>query len=144
MSGQQVIMNYTIPPSYDDLEVIAQQVLDTLPDELLECLEDDIVITVEDMADETLQADMDLDDPFELLLQYKSGKELAPGIEKKEGKDDDTLILYRRAILDMWCEVSEDLEVLIRQLMIEEFGRCFDFSDEEVDEMTQRHYQGML
>ena len=44
----------------------------------------------------------------------------------------------------MWCETQEDLQSLIRQVMIEELGRHFEFSDEDIEDMTERHYQGML
>ncbi len=143
MSCQQIIMNYTVAPSLDDLDCLASVVMETLPDELMRDCEA-LVVVVEDMADETTVNDLDLDDAFELLALYKSAKEIAPGIERKVANDDDVLVLYRRAILDMWCETGEDLTGLIRQVIIEELGRYFDFSDDDIEEMSERHYQGML
>jgi predicted Zn-dependent protease with MMP-like domain len=144
VDGQQhIIMNFTAPPSTEDLEVMSNTVLETLPEELLRFC-DSMAITVEEIPDETTQQELELDDIFDLLALYKSGKEISPGVERKTANDDDAFILYRRPVLDMWCETGEDLTTIIRQAMIEELGRHFDFSDEDINEMTQRHYQGMF
>lgn len=136
-------MNFTAPPSLEDLEVMAENALDVLPEELLEFI-DDLEIRVEDMPDETLEDELNLNDPFDLLALYRSGKEILPGVEKKTADEEDIIILFRRPILDLWCESGDDLTDLIRQVMIEEFGRQFDFSEDEIEEMTARHYQGLL
>ncbi len=143
MDGQQIIMNYTVSPGSDDLEVIAGAILEALPDELLEFC-DGLSIRVDDLPDEAIENDLDLEDPYDLLALYRSGKEISPGVEKKTANDDDVLIVFRRSLLDMWCESGEDLTTLVRRVMIEELGRIFDFTDEEINEMNERHYQGML
>lgn len=143
MGAQQHIMNYTVPPGVDEMEMMAASLLDALPEELLECC-DGLAIRVEDFPDDTTESELDLEDPYDLLALYKSGKEISPGVEKKTANDDDVLVLYRRPLLDMWCESCEDLISLMRQVMIEELGRHFDFSDEDIQELTGRHYQGLL
>ena len=143
MDAKQIIMNYTAPPGLDDLEALANSILDSLPEELMDFCEG-IAIQVEDFPDEATEQELDLDDPYDLLALYKSGKEISPGIEKKTANDDDVLIVYRRPVLDMWCETCEDITPLMRQIMIEELGRHFDFSDDEIEDMSERHYQGML
>tara|TARA_B100001989_G_C24547169_1_gene471703 strand:- start:614 stop:1045 length:432 start_codon:yes stop_codon:yes gene_type:complete len=143
MDCNQIIMNYTVPPSIEDLEVMAKSVFESLPEEIAEYC-DEIELLVEEMVDEGTESELDLDDPFDLLALFKSGKEISPGVERKDSSEDDCLVLYRRSILDMWCETCDDLSVIIRQVMIEELGRCFDFSDREIQEMIRRHYQGML
>lgn len=143
MNQQRIIMNFTVPPSAEDLEVMAATVMEALPDEILEFCEG-LAITVEEIADEALESELDLEDPFDLVALYKSGKEISPGVERKTANDDDLLLLFRRPLLDMWCESGEDLAALVRQTLIEEIGREYDFSEEEIDEMNRRHYQGML
>lgn len=136
-------MNFTVAPSLEDIEVMAGNALDNLPDELDSyCAE--VSIVVEDFADEGLESELDLDDPFDLLALYRSSREISPGIEKKGANDDGVLILFRRPILDMWCESGEDLNAVLHQVMIEELARNFDFSDDEIEEMSVRHHQGML
>lgn len=143
MGAKQIIMNFTVPPSADDLEVMATSIVETLPEELAEFCES-VGIVMEDFPDETLEQEMGLDDAYELMALYRSGKEIAPGVEKKTANDDDVLFLFRRPILDMWCETGDDLATFLRQIMIEELGKHFDFSDDEIEEMADRHYQGML
>jgi predicted Zn-dependent protease with MMP-like domain len=144
MSQQnQIIMNFSAPPSIDDLNVIASGQLELMPDELLEHIED-LAIQIEDMPDEATESEMELDDPYELVALFKSGKQISPGVEKKSANDDDVLVLYRRPILDIWCETGEDLTSIIRDIMIEEIASNFEYSDDDIEEMAARHYQGML
>lgn len=136
-------MNYTTPPGPEDLEVLAAQCLQNLPDELLE-FTGDLAVAVEELADEVTEQELDLDDPYELIALYKSGSEISPGVVRKTANDDDVLVIYRRPLLDMWCETYEDISVLMRQVMIEELGRHFEFPDEDIDEMVSRHFQGLF
>lgn len=138
-----IIMSFSIPPSPEDLEAIAKSVFDNLPEEILELCED-IGIRIEEIAEDSLQSEFDLEDPYELVCLFRSGSEIAPGVIKKVANDEDTLIIYRRPLLDLWCETSEDLNLLVRQVMIEELGQNLDFSEDEISEMTRRHYQGMF
>ncbi len=143
MEAQRIIMNYTVPPSAEDFEALSLDIFQGIPEELL-CNCEDITIVIEEIADEATQVDLGLEDPFDLLALYKSGKVISPGIEKKVTDEDDILVLYRRPLLDMWCETEEDLQLLIRQVIIEELGRYFEFPEEDIQEMVSRHYQGML
>ncbi len=143
MDCQRIIMNFTVPPSMEDIEDLASSALENLPEEILgRC--DELGILIEDSVDETTLDDLDLDDPFDLLALYKNGKEISPGVERKVANDEDVLVIFRRPLLDMWCETQEDLPGLIRQVMIEELGRYFEFSDDDIEDMADRHYQGML
>ncbi len=136
-------MSFSAPPSLDDIETIAAQLLENLPEEILECCET-LGITVEEFPDDATTAEMELDEPYELVALYRSGKEISPGVERKVANDDDVLILYRRPILDLWCDTQDDLTNLIREVMIEELASNFEFSEDEIEEMTARHHQGML
>lgn len=141
--SQHIVMNFSAPPSDDDLLVIANEQLQIMPDELSDHCED-LTIQMEDFPDEATETDLELDDPYELLALFRAGKELSPGVEKKAANDDDVLVLYRRPILDAWCESGDDLTQVIRDAMIEEIGNHFEFSEDDIDEMSSRHYQGML
>lgn len=141
MDRRQIIMNYTLPPSNDDIEVIASAALEALPEELLELCES-LMIKVEDVPDETIEIEFELDDPYDMMVLFRSGKELSPGVESKVANDDDFLIIYRRPFLDYWCEQGEDINHLMRQVIIEELGANYDFDDDEIDDMVKRQYQG--
>jgi len=136
-------MHFSYPPSLEDIEVMAAEFLNALPEELVQHC-DGLSVRVEDFPDEATELEQELDDPYELAAFYKSGREIAPGVERKVANAEDVLVLYRRPLLDLWCENQEDLGVVLRQVMIEELGRHFEFSEDEIDEMTARHFQGLL
>lgn len=138
MSKQEIIMNYSSAPTADDLTVLAMQVLNSLPDELAEACEE-LGLQVEEFPDEATEMEMELETPYELLALYKSGKELAPGVEKKVANDDDVLILFRRPILDLWCETGDDLANLVREVMVEEIARSQEFSEGDIAEMLKQY-----
>lgn len=143
MSRQELIMNFAAPPSITDLEVICKSILEVFPEELMEFCES-LTLEIEDFADEAVQEECDTDDPYEILCFFRSGKQLSPGVESKTAGRDDTLTIFRRPVLDLWCETCDDLNTLIRQVMIEEVAQQFDFEDDEIEEMISRHHQGML
>ena len=143
MNQHRIIMNFSAPPSVDDLETMAKEILASLPEEILENC-DELAIRIEDFPDDAVQSEMELDDLYDLVALYRNGKEIAPGVQRKIANDDDLLILYRRPILDLWCDTQDDLTGLLREVMIQELASNFEFSEDEIEEMTGRHYQGML
>jgi predicted Zn-dependent protease with MMP-like domain len=136
-------MNIGMPPSIDDITAIAQALVDSLPDELLECF-DDLDILVEEFPDDVTLGDLGVDQPYDLLGLYRAASEISPGVQKKVANGHDVLTLYRRPILDFWCEECSDFNDILRQVMIEEIGAHFDFSDEDIEELVARHHQGQL
>jgi len=93
------------------------------------------VIRVQDFADDATLAEMGMESPFDLLGLYHGvpvgrGSEMAP-----PRSDVDIIFLYRRPLLDYWCETGEPLEDIVRNTLIHEIGHHFGFSDEDMDEI---------
>lgn len=143
MDQRRIIMNFSRPPGFEEIENIAREVCDSLPEELLRYCEN-LTVQVENIPDESIESELDLDDIYDLVALYRSGKEIAPGVLKKGGSEEGVLVLYRRPILDLWCEMEEDLTLVMREIIIEELARNFDFSEEEIEEMASRHHQGLF
>jgi len=143
VSKQEIIMNFSTPPTPDDLGGLVRQVLETLPDELSSKCEE-LVLEIEEFPDDATVQDMDLDSIYELLALYHSAKEISPGVQKKIANGEDKLVIYRRPILDLWCEAGEDLGNLVREIVIEELARGFEFSEDDIQDMIRRHHQGLL
>jgi predicted Zn-dependent protease with MMP-like domain len=123
-------MTEHLPPSLVDLEELAQRALNTIPNRLKRHL-GPVVIRVEEFPDEETEEAMGLDSPFDILglyrgvaLPHKSISEPRPGL--------DMVFLYRRPILDYWCETGEDLTRVVRHVLIHEIGHHFGFSDEDM------------
>jgi predicted Zn-dependent protease with MMP-like domain len=51
--------------------------------------------------------------------------------------DIDMIFLYRRPLLDYWCETGEDLAHLVRHVLIHEIGHHFGFSDEDMEALEE-------
>ena len=143
VTKQELIMNFTRAPTADDILAVARQVMDILPDELIQKI-DDLEFVCDDFPDEALSDDMELETPYDLLALYRSAQEIAPGVVKKVANGVDVLVLFRRPILDLWCETQDDLLVLIREIMIEEMARAHEFSDADIQVMIAAHHQGLL
>jgi predicted Zn-dependent protease with MMP-like domain len=117
-------------PSAADIEAIARASLERLPEPFASHLRD-VVLTVEEFADdETLRA-MGIDDPFELSGLYH-GLPLGEKSVELSGTLPDRIFLYRRAILDEWAAEGETLEHLVHHITVHEVGHHFGLSDEEM------------
>lgn len=129
----RLIPPHTTPPSLSDLETIAQTAFAEIPEEL-RVYAADIIIRVEDFPDEDVEQEMDLESPFDLLGLYRGVA--MPQISFAGGPprtDVDMIFLYRRPILDYWCETGEDLTSLVKHVLIHEIGHHFGFSDDDME-----------
>jgi len=120
-----------IPPTLAEFEIIAADALKTVPGELLAHV-DGVVIRVVDFPDAETAAEMALETPFDLLGLY-SGVSLDQKSVAAVAADVDLIFLYRRPILDYWCETGEDLRHLVRHVLIHEIGHHFGFSDADME-----------
>ncbi len=119
-----------LPPSLTEIEELAQRALGTIPRQLKRYL-GRVVIQVEEFPDEETEAAMGLDSPFDILGLYR-GVALPHKSVGDPRPDPDMIFLYRRPILDYWCETGEDLAHLVRHVLIHEIGHHFGFSDEDM------------
>jgi predicted Zn-dependent protease with MMP-like domain len=123
-------MTENLPPSLADLEELAQRALDTIPGRLKQHL-GPVVIRVEEFPDEETEEAMGLDSPFDILGLYR-GVALPRKSISDPWPDPDMVFLYRRPILDYWCETGEDLARIVRHVLIHEIGHHFGFSDDDM------------
>jgi predicted Zn-dependent protease with MMP-like domain len=120
-----------LSPSLADLDAMAQKALATIPEELKRHL-GAVVIRVEDFPDEETEKEMELESPFDLLGLYR-GVALPHQSVSSTRASIDMIFLYRRPILDYWCETGSDLEDVVRHVLIHEIGHHFGFSDEDME-----------
>ncbi len=122
---------WTAPPSIADMERIADAAYRTIPADLLRHVAG-VVIRIEDFPDEDTQRDMELESPFDLLGLYR-GVDLSQKSVMDPPLEMDMIFLYRRPLLEYWCEVGEDLTHLVRHVMIHEIGHHFGLSDDDME-----------
>ena len=117
-----------LPPSAEEIEAIARRTMVALPDPFASHLAD-VVLLIEDFADdETLQA-MDIGDPFDLTGIYE-GIPIGEKSVDQSGMLPDRIRLFRRPILDEWADSEDTLEHLVAHVLIHEVGHHFGLSDE--------------
>jgi len=120
-----------VPPSLADLEALAERGLATIPAALKRHL-GRVVIRVEEFPDAETEHEMELDSPFDILGLYR-GVALPRKSVMDARAEPDIIFLYRRPILDYWCETGEDLYDLVRHVLIHEIGHHFGFSDDDME-----------
>jgi len=118
------------PPSADEIEAIARATLERLPEPFARSL-GDIVLLVQDFADEATLASMGIDNPFELSGLYE-GIPLTERSVEQSGTLPERIFLYRRPILDEWAAGDETLEHLVAHVLIHEVGHHFGLSDDDI------------
>ena len=104
---------FTNAPSLDDIEAIARTAFEALPD-AFRILTTGIVFRVDEFPDQETVVEMGLQSPFDLMGLYSG----VPVGEKDAGTHPvvDMIFLYRRPLLDYWCETGEDLSHLVRHV----------------------------
>lgn len=130
--GTERPMNrFTVPPSLDDIAELADAALEQIPPELSRMVRG-VAIRVEDFPDEETCRDMELESPFDLLGLYV-GTPFGQQSVVASRTHTDLIFLYRRPILDYWCDSGEDLPHIVRHVLIHEIGHHFGFSDEDME-----------
>jgi predicted Zn-dependent protease with MMP-like domain len=119
-------------PSLADIEALARRAIDRLPAEFKAAV-GEVVLHVEDFADdETLEA-MGIEDPFELTGLYQ-GVHIGHRSDFGPAAQPSMIFLYRRPILDEWAEHGEvTLEELVTHVLVHEIGHHFGLSDADID-----------
>ena len=123
------------PPSAGEMEAIARRVLDSLPEPFAESLRD-VVLLIEDFADEATLAAMDIEDPFDLTGIYE-GIPITERSVEHSGTMPDRIRLFRRPILDEWADGDDTLEHLVAHVLVHEVGHHFGLSDEAMHALEE-------
>ncbi|HEY0622433.1 metallopeptidase family protein [Sphingomonas sp.] len=121
----------TFAPSAEQMEALARAALARIPEPFAAHLAD-VVLVIEEFADEQTLRDMGMEDPFELTGLY-SGRPVG----EKDGfmgelPQPDTIHLYRRPLLDEWVDTGVSLEALVTHVVVHEVGHHFGLSDDDM------------
>ena len=118
-------------PDAARLKAMAEDILAELPGWVVARL-GGVAVLVDDFPDEETEAEMELETPFDLLGLYR-GVPIGEKDSHHQPLQPDAIHLYRRPILDYWCETGEDLEHIVRHVLIHEIGHHMGFSDDDMD-----------
>ena len=127
---------YASAPTRSDIEAIAAEAFATIPHALAQHVADVAIHVVDFPDDETMEV-LELESPFDLLGLYQ-GISLDRKSVADTLSDIDRIYLYRRPLLDYWCESGEDLYHVVRHVLIHEIGHHFGFSDDDMEAIEAR------
>ena len=123
-------------PSADEMEAMARAALARLPARFAAHL-GDVVLQVEEFADEETLAGLGIEDPFELTGIYE-GLPLHEKSIGHSGAMPDRIRLFRQPILDEWIERGDEtLEHLVAHVLVHEVGHHFGLSDEAMHALEE-------
>lgn len=122
MSGQA--------PSAETIEQMARAALARIPEPFAGYLAD-VVLIVDELADDATLDALDIDDPLELTGLYH-GRPIGQKSSMDSGALPDRIHLYRQAILYEWVATRVDLAALVNNVVVHEVGHHFGLSDDDI------------
>ena len=118
------------PPSAEEIEEIARAMLNALPAPFAGSL-GDVVLLVDDFADDATLDSFGIEDPFDLSGIYE-GVPLTERSVEQSGTLPERIRLFRRPILDEWSGSDDTLEHLVAHVLVHEVGHHFGLSDDDM------------
>ena len=118
------------PPSADEIEALARRALNALPSPFSDSI-GDIVLAVEEFADDATLDALGIDDPFALSGVYE-GVPLPERSVEQSGTLPERVRLFRRPLLEEWASGENRLEQLVAHVLIHEIGHHFGLSDDDM------------
>jgi predicted Zn-dependent protease with MMP-like domain len=120
-----------LPPTLDDIAALAATALERLPAHFAGPIQH-VPIIVEDFPAKDVEQAMALESPFDIMGLYH-GVDLAAKSAGDAPADLNRIYLYRRPILDYWCEAEESLAYVVAHVLIHEIGHHFGLSDDDME-----------
>jgi len=121
----------TLPPTLAEIDALAQAAVERLPEEFRSFL-GPVLLRVEDFPDADVMREMGLETEFDILGLYQ-GRHVGMKGDEPTGALPDIIFLYRRPLLEEWCETGETLEALVTHVLVHEVGHHFGLSDADME-----------
>jgi predicted Zn-dependent protease with MMP-like domain len=123
------------PPTLAVFESLAASAWERLPAHFRQMC-GDVVIRVEDFAQDDVLDELEIEDAFDLMGLYQ-GVSLDKKSTQNQPTEPDMVFLYRRPILDYWANEDETLGDIVAHVLIHEIGHHFGFSDDDMEAIEE-------
>jgi predicted Zn-dependent protease with MMP-like domain len=120
----------THAPDAATIERLAEAAIARMPEQFRRLLAD-VVLRVDDFAEDEVLDQLGIDDPFDLSGLY-TGRPIGEQSSMSSGELPAIIHLYRRPLLDEWAETGVTLEQLVTHVIVHEIGHHFGFSDDDM------------
>jgi predicted Zn-dependent protease with MMP-like domain len=124
-------MKNQVPPSLDDIAKLAREAFASIPDAFRSHVRN-VEFLVEEFPSDDICDEMGAESAFDILGLYAGVPFGFKSVSSTPG-DLDRIFLFRRPILDYWCETGEELSHIVRHVLVHEIGHHFGFSDEDME-----------
>jgi predicted Zn-dependent protease with MMP-like domain len=123
-------------PTPEDIDTLAEAAFARLPASF-RGLCDGLVIQVVDFPDDETLDEMGAESEFDLLGLFR-GRGLAQrGAVEETGELPNMIWLYRRPLLDFWCDGEDSLGAVVTHVLVHEIGHHFGLSDADMEAIEQ-------
>lgn len=124
----------------DEFRGLVEEAIDTIPAKFARKVRN-LAIVIDDEAPAELLAEMEIDDPRDLLGLYQG----TPLNERGWGYGNalpDRISLFQNAIEDECHGDPDDIVVAIGETLIHELGHYFGMSEEQIMDIEERYWRG--
>ena len=121
-----------IAPTLEDIERLAEAAYARLP-EAFRKLSTELIIQVVDFPDDETLDEMGAQTEFDLLGLFRGRGMAQRSALAETGAMPNMIWLYRRPLLDYWCESDDSLGAVVTHVLVHEIGHHFGFSDADME-----------
>ena len=124
-------------PKLEDIEGLADGGFARLP-EAFRRLCEGLVIQVVDFPDDETLDEMGAESEFDLLGLFRGRGLPDRGASDETGQLPNMIWLYRRPLLDYWCDGEDTLEAVVTHVLVHEIGHHFGLSDADMEAIERQ------
>jgi predicted Zn-dependent protease with MMP-like domain len=124
-------------PTLTDIEALADAAYAQLPPRFRRLCEG-LVIQVVDFPDDETLDEMEAESEFDLLGLFRGRGLPDRGAVAETGELPNMIWLYRRPLLDFWCDGDDTLSAVVTHVLVHEVGHHFGLSDADMDAIERQ------
>ena len=136
MTREAAVIGPLRAPTLADIEALADVAFAQLPESFRSRCEG-LVIRVDDFPDDETLDEMGAESEFDLLGLFRGRGLPDRGAVGDTGEMPNMIWLYRRPLLDFWCDREDTLATVVTHVLVLEIGHHFGLSDADMERIER-------